>query len=303
MVTPNAQHLAWAVSVLRAETAADVRGLRDGGAPWLIDANRTSDGRTVRAVLRVTAAGPGEDAPPTAREHAGMNVAASAGIPVPQVLGEHVVDGSALLLIEYLPGSGAQPMRADAARLRTLGATAAAIFRATPSPAAAALLPAVEHPIPSVDFAALRAQADPQPLLVEAEGRVSETVADPVGFVHGDLWSGNTLWEVGDLRAVLDWDCAGIGAAGVDLGSLRCDAAMCFGGDAADEVLAGWESAAGRAADSVAYWDVVAALSTPPDIAWFAPAIAGMTERPDLTASMLRERRDAFLADALRRLG
>jgi Phosphotransferase enzyme family len=37
---------------------------------------------------------------------------------------------------------------------------------------------------------------------------------------------GNTLWRGGELAAVIDWDCAGLGAAGVDLGSVRCDAAM-----------------------------------------------------------------------------
>jgi hypothetical protein len=53
----------------------------------------------------------------------------------------------------------------------------------------------------------------------------------------------------------------------------------------------------------VAYWDVVAALSTPPEIDWFAAAISGMTGRPDLTKDLLRARRDEFLADALDRLG
>jgi hypothetical protein len=28
----------------------------------------------------------------------------------------------------------------------------------------------------------------------------------------GDLWYGNTLWDDGNLTAVLDWDCAGHGA-------------------------------------------------------------------------------------------
>jgi len=91
------------------------------------------------------------------------------------------------------------------------------------------------------------------------------------------------------------------GPAGVDLGSLRCDAALYHGLACADDVRRGWEEAAGRAAADVAYWDVVAALSTPPDMGWFVGAIAGQG-RPDLTREILVERRDAFLADALRRL-
>lgn len=162
----------------------------------------------------------------------------------------------------------------------------------------------VSHPIPSVDFDALPAESEPDPLMTEAQQRIADAAPpDPIGFTHGDLWSGNVLWQEDEIVAVLDWDGAGRAAAGVDLGSLRCDAAMCYGGDAPDQVLAGWESEAGRPADSVAYWDVVAALCTPPDIGWFAPAISGMTGRPDLTAEILHARRDSFLADALDRLG
>ena len=298
---PDHLHLDWAVGVLGGDLVA-VTGLRDGGAPWLIETRRASDARALRGVLRLAPAS--QSTSSTAREHAGMAVAARGGVPVPNVLGETVLDDTALLLVEFLPGSSAQPATPDAGRLRALGAVAAAIFALSPKRGEATRLPRVGHPIPSIDFAALRAEARPQPLMARAESRVADlgTPNDPVGFVHGDLWSGNTLWHGGRLSAVLDWDCTGIGAAGIDLGSLRCDAAMCYGLDAADGVLAGWQDAAGHAAASVAYWDVVAALSTPPDIAWFAPAIAGMTHRPDLTASVLRERRDAFLADALDRL-
>ena len=90
-------------------------------------------------------------------------------------------------------------------------------------------------------------------------------------------------------------------AARVDLGSLRCDAAICFGPEAADDVVAGWEEAAGRSAADLAHWDVVAALSTPPDLGWFPGAIAGQG-CPDLTRELLVRRRDAFLRAALDRL-
>jgi hypothetical protein len=38
------------------------------------------------------------------------------------------------------------------------------------------------------------------------------------------------------------------------------------GTDAAGEVTAGWAEAAGRPADNIAYWDIVAALATPPPL-------------------------------------
>jgi aminoglycoside phosphotransferase (APT) family kinase protein len=229
-----------------------------------------------------------------------MTMASSAGIPVPVVIGERPQpDG--LLLIEYLPGSSHQPEKPDPERARTIGAMAARIFAV---PTDEVELPLVTHPIPSIDFGALRAESEPDPAMSKAEERIAEQAPpDPIGFTHGDLWSGNVLWQGAEIVGVLDWDGAGRAAAGVDLGSLRCDAAMCYGADMADLVLGGWEAEVGRPADSVAYWDVVAALSTPPDISWFAPAISGMTGRPGLTADILRTRRNEFLLDALDRLG
>jgi len=235
------------------------------------------------------------------REALGIELAGSGDVPVAKVIAAQWDEHAAVLLIEYVDGTSCQPVEPDGARLSALGAVAARISAVD---ARAASLPIVLHPIPSVDFEFLRARSPRQPLLVAAQERVAATSPyDPVGFVHGDLWSGNTLWRDARLAAVIDWDCAGIGAAGIDLGSLRCDAAMSYGLDAADPVLEGWEREAGRSATSVAYWDAVAALSTPPDIDWFAHSIAGMTCRPDLTKELLRERRDAFLADALERLG
>jgi aminoglycoside phosphotransferase (APT) family kinase protein len=186
------------------------------------------------------------------------------------------------------------------ARMRRLGAAAAAVHAVLPPPDPA--LPRRERPIGDIDFAALRREQPPHPLLVAAEKVIADRpVPGQDGFVHGDLWQGNTLWTGDELTGLIDWDCAGVGPAGVDIGSLRCDAALCFGPAAADEVLRGWVEAAGRPAPDVAYWDVVAALSSPPDMGWFVGAIAGQG-RADLTREILVARRDEFLADALSRL-
>jgi Ser/Thr protein kinase RdoA (MazF antagonist) len=192
-----------------------------------------------------------------------------------------------------------QSTEPDPTRLRALGATAAVIFRANVGDIA---LPWVSRPISVVDFAALRAEA-PHPLLERAARRLEG--AEPegrTGLVHGDLWAGNTLWNGSELAAVLDWDCAGVGAAGIDLGSLRLDAAMCWGPDAVELVREGWEAEAGEEAADLAYWDAVAALNTPPDLGWFVETTAQTLGRPDLTREVMVQRRDAFLEDALGRL-
>jgi thiamine kinase-like enzyme len=122
-----------------------------------------------------------------------------------------------------------------------------------------------------------------------------------LGLVHGDLWYGNTLWDNDKLTAVLDWDCAGVGPAGIDLGSLRCDAAWSYGLEAAEHVLRGWETEAGRPASAVPYWDAVAALASPPDMGWFPMEMADHG-RPDLTHDVMLKRRDAFLEAAMSQL-
>ena len=293
--SPEDTIVAWALAAIGGDHLICMTGLRQGGPPWLM--RYEASGWAGSAVVR---AGAPETAGTQEFEVRGMALARAGGVPAPAVIAARADGTAALLLIEYVDGSSCQPAVPDPARLEALGRIAARISMADPGSAG---LPAVTHPIPDAGFDALRARAQPQPLLAAAQQRVAAIVPDdPVGFVHGDLWSGNTLWRGGELPAVIDWDCAGLGAAGVDLGSVRCDAAMCYGLEAAHHALAGWQREAGRPAESLAYWDAVAALSTPPGIDWFAEAIAGMTGRPDLTKGLLRQRRDAFLADALERL-
>lgn len=136
-------------------------------------------------------------------------------------------------------------------------------------------------------------------LWVEAEGVVAERPASvgPVGLVHGDLWHGNVMWVGKAVSGIVDWDAAGVGSSGIDLGSLRCDAEMLFGAGAADLVLEGWEQVAPAVAE-VAYWDVVAALSTPPDLGMWLPNMHEQG-RLDLDVATMTSRREAFLRAAL----
>ena len=296
MPSPDPDLLRWAVQAAApGAEVAEVRGLRDGGSPWLLRLGR--GGRTREVVLRVGDAG---DLPGLRTEVAALTLAADHGLPAPRLLAAELAGERPAVLVEQLAGSSAIPPERPPARLRALGRAAAALHRVELAPGPA--LPWRDRPIAIEDFAALR-RRQPRPLLLAAEERVAERApAAAAGvFVHGDLWQGNALWTGDTLRGLIDWDCAGAGAPGVDLGSLRCDAAVCFGLEATDDVRAGWEEAAGRPATDLAHWDVVAALSTPPDMGWFPGAIAGQG-RPDLTRDLLVRRRDDFLRAALDRL-
>jgi aminoglycoside phosphotransferase len=105
--------------------------------------------------------------------------------------------------------------------------------------------PAIRHEL-ATEAAALQ-------LATGAGLPVPELVGSDDGRAAGDLWQGNVLWQGTTVTGLLDWDCAGAGDPGVDLGSLRCDAAMCYGAQAPGHVLRGWQEQAGRSADRVAY--------------------------------------------------
>jgi aminoglycoside phosphotransferase (APT) family kinase protein len=280
------------------EEVVGVRGLREGGAPWLVCLAGGSS-----FVLRTGGTGASSA---LATEVAALQLAAGSGVPVPRLIAADldgvVTPGILAVVSSVVPGSSRVSGPPSPARFLALGAAAAAIHR-VPAPPPSAALPVRTRPIGNVDFAALRRAAPPHPLLNAAVLRLDRMPAPQTApvFVHGDLWQGNTLWEEDRLTGVVDWDMAGIGPLGVDLGSLRCDAAMTVGPDAAEAVLAGYEEAAGFSVPGVAYWDVVAALCTPPTIDWFVDAMHDQG-RLDLDRATLLSRRDAFLAAALDRL-
>ena len=301
MAYPDAQVLDWVSAVLNTRVTV-LRGLRDGGSPWLLRAGDRE------VVLRVA---PAELAAETATEVAAMTHAgevAGPALPVAELLGYDLAErtGYGLVLTACVPGTSLIPPAPDPERLRALGAAAARISSIKLAPAPA--LPVRSRPIEPEDFAGMRREQGASDLLRAAEAAVAAAAVaatrpddDQLGLVHGDMWYGNTLWDDGRLTAVLDWDCAGVGPAGIDLGSLRCDAAWCHGVGAAEHILRGWEAEAGRPASDVPYWDAVAALASPPDMGWFPMSMA-LQGRPDLTREVMLERRDAFLEAALSQL-
>jgi len=296
--------LRWVIDAVGGGTrVAAVAGLREGANPWSLRFDPA--GRVEAAVLRL-----GDPADPDqcgrfATEVAALRVAGDHRLPAARLIAADL-DGSAAgvlaVLTDLLPGHSRIPSVASTERLRGLGATAAALQAVPLAPRAA--LPLRTRSIADVDFAARRREKGTTALLAAAEERLAQLPAPggPTVFVHGDLWFGNTLWSGDRCTGLVDWDCAGAGSPGIDLGGARFDAALMFGPPAAEQVLEGWQRAAGRRAEQVAYWDVVAALGTLADMAFCVPALHDQG-RTDLDAGLLGQRRDAFLSTALSRLG
>jgi len=278
-----------------------VKGLRAGAGPWRLGIDH--GGQTVEAVLRV---GDPDTASRRrlATEAAALALAEEHRLAAPRLLAVDLAGDTAgrpALLMTVLAGSSTIPVIASVARLRALGAATAALHAVATTPRPD--LPLRVRPVADVDFAALRRASGSSPLLDAAEQRLHELPMPPgmSVFVHGDLWQGNTLWAGEACMGMVDWDAAGVGHPGIDLGSLRLDAAIMFGLPAAAEILDGWRQASGRAVDAVAYWDLVAALTTPTDMATWLP-VAHDHGRADLDTLTLNGRRDAFLRAALDQL-
>ena len=292
--------LSWAASQVGADARlVALEGLRAGAGPWRLRID--GGGKAVEAVLRV---GDTNSRQQLATEAAALGFAEAHQLAAPRLLAVDL-DGAAagvpVLLMTVLAGSSAIPTMASTARLRALGAAAATLHTVATTPRPH--LPLRARPLADVDFAAKRRATGSSPLLEAAAERVNE-LPMPQGvtvFVHGDLWQGNTLWTGETCVGMVDWDAAGAGHPGIDLGTLRLDAAIVFGLPAAAEVLEGWRQTTGQAADAVPYWDLVAVLTTPTDLTQWLP-VAHAHGRVDLDAATLNNRRDAFLRSALDQL-
>jgi aminoglycoside phosphotransferase (APT) family kinase protein len=292
--------LVWAADQVGAGArVVAVEGLRAGAGPWRLRIDRR--GKASEVVLRV---GDLHSREQLATEAAALAFAEAHKLAAPRLLAVDL-DGKAagrpVLLMTVLAGSSRVPAAASPGRLWALGAAAARLHAVAAAPRPG--LPLRVRPLADVDFAAQRRATGSSLLLDAAEERVGE-VPVPAGvpvFVHGDLWQGNTLWRGEALVGMVDWDAAGVGHPGIDLGTLRLDAAILFGLPAAAAILDGWRQATGQAAEAIAYWDVVAALTTPTDMGQWLP-VAHDHGRVDLDAAAMMGRRDAFLRVALDQL-
>ncbi|MFC5285607.1 phosphotransferase [Actinokineospora guangxiensis] len=277
-MTVDASALTWAETVL-GRPVAGVRSLRAQGSPWLLDLD---GGDQPTAVLHT-----GRPPADLRTQAAALLAAAERGVPAPRLLGQ---DPSGLLLTTTLPGGSHLSAPPTVPRLRAMGAALRLLssVRMDPTPE----LPLRARAIEGEEFV-------PSPLQRAAEAALAALPppSGPTVLVHGDLWTGNTMWIGDELTGFIDWDCAGVGHIGLDLGSLRCDAAIQVGRAAERHVLHGW----GEPVADLARWDVLAALSTPADLALWIPIIHDQG-RTDLDAATANARRDEFLERAMANL-
>jgi aminoglycoside phosphotransferase (APT) family kinase protein len=225
ITTPPEPVLRWAADQMgMGASVIAVQGLKDGVGPWLLRIRHA--GEMTQAVLRL---GDPDHPERLATEAAALALAKDHNMAAPRLLGVDLVGpaGMPAELMTVLPGTSRIPAVASTERLRAMGAAAAAMHAVPLAPGPD--LPLRVRPIADVDFSAERRATGSSSLLEAAEARLQELPA-PAGltvFVHGDLWQGNCMWSGEEFVGVVDWEQAGAGHPGVDLGWLRSTLPSC----------------------------------------------------------------------------
>jgi aminoglycoside phosphotransferase len=294
--------LAWAERCL-APGARIVGATRLGGhtGPWRLRVRRSGD--LFAVVLRV-----GDPQSVNERRRFGVEAAALPaaeryGVAAPRLIGCDLTgqDASQLAVLStHLPGVNTVPRSASRHRLAALGRAAASLSLATPDEAE---LPVRQRPLADLDFDRERRTGASTPLLDEA-ARVLAASSVPTSsnvLVHGDCWQGNLLWDGEVFTGFVDWDAAGVGQPGLDLGSLRFDAALYYGLDQLDAITEGWLAVGCAPIDNLAHWDLAAALASPTDLTKWMPIIS-TPGRHDLDNATIMSRRNEFVTSALGRV-
>jgi len=85
---------------------------------------------------------------------------------------------------------------------------------------------------------------------------------NPSVLLHGDYWPGNTLWQEGELVAVIDWEDAAIGDPLADLANTRLEILWALGYDTMQDFTQQYQSIfPGLDLTDLPFWDLWAALT------------------------------------------
>ncbi len=278
--------LRWAAdTLLPGGQIINVRDLHDGLGPWLVRCADASDSALHAGVVRVGGAWPVKPDGYVRTEAAALRQTEGVKAVAPRLLrldSDGRATGRVASVVSVLDGEAVGAGPYSPARLRSFGAQLARLHQVTVA-GPTAVLPARRHsmhPGGLMDFweggfsderrryaGTARAAAG-----AELFARVDAVLArlprpaGQVGLVHGDAWVGNANAVEDRCVGFFDWGCAGVGHPGVDVGYARQSAALTYGLPAAAGVRAGWEATTGQRMSSIAYWDLVAARLTPPDI-------------------------------------
>jgi aminoglycoside phosphotransferase (APT) family kinase protein len=119
-------------------------------------------------------------------------------------------------------------------------------------------------------------------------------------LTHYDYWSGNVLWQEGELTGIVDWSGASRAPRGFDVSWCRLDMVLLHGAAAADVFLHAYQEAAGEQVPDIRLWDLFALTNSHRSVETWLPNYHDLG-RADLTAADLRERHTQWTVECLAR--
>ena len=118
-------------------------------------------------------------------------------------------------------------------------------------------------------------------------------------FSHTDYWPGNTMWENGDLKAVVDWESPATASRELDVAYCSLDIRYLGMDKVADRFIDTYREASGHPLPALSHWESVALCRPMPDIGIWVPAWLAMGR--DISVEKARARYTEVLEDFLER--
>lgn len=118
-------------------------------------------------------------------------------------------------------------------------------------------------------------------------------------FSHTDYWPGNTLWDGGELTAVVDWESPAIGDRAMDVAYCALDIRYLGMDRVADRFVESYRDETGDPLSNLSHWEAIALCRPMPDIAEWVPAWVAMGR--DISVEKARDTYTRVLQDFLER--
>lgn len=122
--------------------------------------------------------------------------------------------------------------------------------------------------------------------------------ADPV-FSHTDFGPGNTMWDDGQMTAVIDWESPATGDRAMDVAYCALDIRYLGMDRVADHFVESYREQSGDSVANLTHWEAVGLCRPMPDIGKWVPAWASMGR--DVSPDKARSRYTTVLEEFLER--